>query len=410
MAEPRDRGHAEHPSAPHEHGHSLYEPGEFLDAPASETIPEREVSLARRFLNLRTIGSIVFGVALLVLLFVFVLGVDWGRTWSQIVHANLGLLLVALAMYYLTFPLRGFRWAFILRRTGTPIRLVPATEILFLSWFVNCLVPAKLGDLYRAYLLKGTYGASASRTVGTIFIERIADIIVIFGLALAAGYWSFRGRQRPEVDALFIAGFVVAVALVIFVLALRFAGGHLTRFLPSRLADLYERFHEGSTGALTPASVPVIVVVTSAIWLLEGLRLYFVIHALNLPLAHLGISASVFVALAAAALALTAGPAAADDFCVGGPGCEFQAIQPALDAAQANPGHDRVLIGPGAWAGSTVATGDVEIRGSGPATTIDGLVLGAGTTLTQDAPAGELTLSRVKQFSIPGWERPVKKK
>ena len=294
--------HEEHPKAPHEHGHSLYEPGEFLDAPASEPIPEREVSLARRFLNLRTIGSIVFGLALLILLFVFVLVVDWGRTWSQIVHADLGLLLAALVMYYLTFPLRGFRWAFILRRTGTPIRLLPATEILFLSWFVNCLVPAKLGDLYRAYLLKGTYGASASRTVGTIFIERIADIIAIFGLALAAGYWSFRGRQRPEVDALFIAGFLVALALIVFVLALRFAGGHLTRFLPSRAADLYERFHEGSTGALTARSIPVIVVVTGMIWLLEGLRLYFVIRALNLPDAHLGISASVFVALAAALL------------------------------------------------------------------------------------------------------------
>ena len=49
-------------------------------------------------------------------------------------------------------------------------------------------------------------------------------------------------------------------------------------------------------------SVPVIVLVTGAIWLLEGLRLYFVIRALNLPDAHLGISATVFVALAAALL------------------------------------------------------------------------------------------------------------
>ena len=39
-----------------------------------------------------------------------------------------------------------------------------------------------------------------------------------------------------------------------------------------------------------------------------------------------------------------------------------------------------------------------------------GATLGAGTTLTRDAPAGELTLSRVKQVSVPGWERPVKKK
>jgi bifunctional UDP-N-acetylglucosamine pyrophosphorylase/glucosamine-1-phosphate N-acetyltransferase len=39
-----------------------------------------------------------------------------------------------------------------------------------------------------------------------------------------------------------------------------------------------------------------------------------------------------------------------------------------------------------------------------------GATLGAGTTLTKDAPAGELTLSRVRQVSIPGWQRPVKKK
>ena len=39
-----------------------------------------------------------------------------------------------------------------------------------------------------------------------------------------------------------------------------------------------------------------------------------------------------------------------------------------------------------------------------------GLTIGAGTTLTKDAPAGELTLSRTKQVSIPGWQRPVKKK
>jgi bifunctional UDP-N-acetylglucosamine pyrophosphorylase/glucosamine-1-phosphate N-acetyltransferase len=35
--------------------------------------------------------------------------------------------------------------------------------------------------------------------------------------------------------------------------------------------------------------------------------------------------------------------------------------------------------------------------------------IGAGSTITKDAPAEELSLSRVKQVSIPGWQRPVKK-
>jgi len=37
-----------------------------------------------------------------------------------------------------------------------------------------------------------------------------------------------------------------------------------------------------------------------------------------------------------------------------------------------------------------------------------GATLGAGTTLTRDAPAGALTISRAKQLTIAGWKRPVK--
>ncbi len=39
-----------------------------------------------------------------------------------------------------------------------------------------------------------------------------------------------------------------------------------------------------------------------------------------------------------------------------------------------------------------------------------GATLGAGTTLTRDAPADQLTVSRAKQVSVPGWKRPTKKK
>ena len=44
-----------------------------------------------------------------------------------------------------------------------------------------------------------------------------------------------------------------------------------------------------------------------------------------------------------------------------------------------------------------------------PVTVGKGATLGAGTTLTRDAPAGELTLSRPKQVTISGWQRPIKK-
>ena len=39
-----------------------------------------------------------------------------------------------------------------------------------------------------------------------------------------------------------------------------------------------------------------------------------------------------------------------------------------------------------------------------------GATIGAGTTLTKDAPAGSLTVSRVRQTTINDWKRPVKSK
>jgi bifunctional UDP-N-acetylglucosamine pyrophosphorylase / glucosamine-1-phosphate N-acetyltransferase len=38
----------------------------------------------------------------------------------------------------------------------------------------------------------------------------------------------------------------------------------------------------------------------------------------------------------------------------------------------------------------------------------EGATIGAGSTVTQDAPAGKLTVARARQSTIEGWRRPVK--
>ena len=76
-------------------------------------------------------------------------------------------------------------------------------------------MPAKLGDIYRAYLLKINSPVSLSRTFGTVFIERVLDLFAIVVLGLAAGYWSFRSGLPPEVQIVFAIGVVVVVILAV---------------------------------------------------------------------------------------------------------------------------------------------------------------------------------------------------
>jgi bifunctional UDP-N-acetylglucosamine pyrophosphorylase/glucosamine-1-phosphate N-acetyltransferase len=44
-----------------------------------------------------------------------------------------------------------------------------------------------------------------------------------------------------------------------------------------------------------------------------------------------------------------------------------------------------------------------------PVTVGKGATIGAGSTISKDAPAGELTVSRAKQITVKGWTRPVKR-
>jgi len=63
----------------------------------------------------------------------------------------------------------------------------------------------------------------------------------------------------------------------------------------------------------------------------------------------------------------------------------------------------RTVIGDGAFIGSNTAlVAPVEIGA--------GATIGAGSTITKEAPAGELTVARARQVTVPGWKRPVKNK
>ena len=256
------------------------------------------ISLSQRLRQPRTIVSILVPLVVIVV-FVYLNRNQLGTVPGLVVAANPLLFLAAFAIYYLGFPLRGFRWSRLLKGTGTDVSTRDATEILFLSWLVNCVVPAKLGDVYRAYLLKINTTASLSRTFGTVFIERILDLIVIAILGLGAGFWSFRNGLPPSIQIVAVLGIVVVVVLAGGVLTMRnFGRSIITRLpLPQRIVDLYDRFEEGVFGAIESRGLPLLVAVTVLIWATESMRLYLVVQALHFPDVELGLSGAVFVAL-----------------------------------------------------------------------------------------------------------------
>ena len=270
-----------------------------IPPPGDGEVTQDQVSLGRRLRQPRTILSIAIPLVLLLLASQLFLKIDFGLVVASVAQANKLLLLAAFLVFYAGFPLRGLRWRLILRGTKVNIDLRDSTEIIGLSWLVNCLVPAKLGDIYRAYLLKINAPVSLSRTFGTVFIERILDLFAIATLGLLAGFWSFRNGLPPEIQFVAALGIGVMVLLGLGLLTLRNFGRRIIEKLPlpHRVLELYDRFEEGVFGAVSGRQLPGLIGLTGIIWCTEGLRLWLVIQALGFPDANLGISGAFFVAL-----------------------------------------------------------------------------------------------------------------
>jgi uncharacterized protein (TIRG00374 family) len=274
------------------------------DAANRDEVTSEQLSLVSRLKKPRTIISIVLPLVLLALFAKSLPGFKLEELPDKILRANGWLLLAAFAVFYAGFPLRGVRWAILVRQSGFRLKLRDATEIIFLSWLVNCLVPAKLGDVYRAYLLKINSPVSLSRTFGTVFIERVLDLFAIVVLGLAAGFVSFRSGLPADVQIVFAIGVVFVLLLAGGLLTMRNFGRRIiTRLpLPHRVLEFYDKFEEGVFASIGMRALPRLVVVTGLIWATEAMRLFLVVQALGLPNVHLGISGAFFVALSASLL------------------------------------------------------------------------------------------------------------
>ena len=287
----------------HPIGEPLEQEAEALINPdaAVEDQPAEQMSLLRRLRQPRTILSIVVPLVIIVIAG-YLNGSALADVPRYVSEANPLLVLAAVAIYYAGFPLRGYRWKTLLKGAGYRVGTRDATEILFLSWLVNCVVPAKLGDVYRAYLLKLNSPVSATRSLGTVFIERILDLFAIAILGLAAGCWRFRdslGSLPWAMQFIFVLGVSMVVVLAVLLIVMRNFGRRVMGALPlpRRAVVLYERFEEGVFNSVGLKGLPLLGLLTVTIWATEALRLGFVIMALGFPNLGLGVSGVLFVAL-----------------------------------------------------------------------------------------------------------------
>jgi uncharacterized protein (TIRG00374 family) len=145
------------------------------------------------------------------------------EVWGHVKGVHWLLFLAAIAVATLTFPLRTVRWQFVLRLEGKPLPYLPLWHATAIGFMSTNLLPARAGELARAYAARRLTGTRFTAAVGSIAVERVFDGITLVAL-LAIAMWA-GGFGGDTTVGSFELGYVGKLAAAFFALALLLAAG-----------------------------------------------------------------------------------------------------------------------------------------------------------------------------------------
>ena len=224
--------------------------------------------------------GIVFGCALLWMLFRTVNVDDVRQVLSQIDPATISLAMLA---YVLSLALRSLRWSILLGAI-TPVRYSRVFLVLVGGYAVNNLLPARLGEIFRANVAKAEFRMAGSSALGTIAVERTIDGLV-FVFLLVIGFFAL------PADAIYHAliskvlivgtGLFGTIAVVLFLLRRHGIGRlhSLWRFG----ADKAEKFRHG-IASMRPGVIARALAVSASICLADLASIWLLLAALHVVL------------------------------------------------------------------------------------------------------------------------------
>lgn len=158
---------------------------------------------------------------------------------AQLRDANIGLLVLAAVVSTMIFPLRAIRWVVLLEPIAPGLRFWDAWRAVAIGMMVNNVIPARAGEIARAYALaRETKQVSFTSALTSIALDRLFDALVVFGLMfgamLAPGFPAGATIAGRPATAL-IGTWGVAALLTVF------AGAAMVAFRPDIVRTLATR-------------------------------------------------------------------------------------------------------------------------------------------------------------------------
>ena len=173
--------------------------------------------------------------------------------------------------------LRGLRWKWLFKESSSPsVSSLYRAELI--GYFGNNVLPLRLGELLRTYIVGKENNLSKSFVFGTVVLERLMDMLALtfFGIILL---FLYPFEEEWISDYLLKGGVVILIIILTLTILSRFKPNNTDNKFPSILNQILD-------GLLSIRKQRVIPVVISSllIWSIYLLDVYFIQRAFQFEL------------------------------------------------------------------------------------------------------------------------------
>lgn len=184
-----------------------------------------------------------------------------GEVWASIQQADIGLILLSAALYFIALYLISLRWQFLLH-TRPPVPLRQLIALVSIGYAGNNIYPFRSGELLRIFLLQRNNHVPVVLTTTTVIIERIFDgLILLTFVLLPLNVLDLSTPEIRNVANIATPVFILAT-LIFFLLAarpdiLRGLLHFFSRWLPESLGERIRKLGEDIISGLEGLRSPV---------------------------------------------------------------------------------------------------------------------------------------------------------
>lgn len=229
-----------------------------------------------------------------IVIFLYILwNMDLQRIMQSMQSIDVALLLLAVSMTVPIVLIKAIKWNILVKSCGIDQSLRSSVSSWIVGFSIGMITPGRLGDLSRAYYLRGK--ASLGTGLTTVVIDRLIDIIVLFvfaiaGLAFLVTTYTLGNIFFP-LFAIFIMLILLAFAFtrkgfVVFILRPVFSRLVPARYKP-KLDSVFREFYRGiSIMKRAKFSVAISTLLCIIVWVMAIVQYYIISLSLGLDISY----------------------------------------------------------------------------------------------------------------------------